>query len=59
MSKFLLAFEAPLKEIEDKINELKSTSTKTGMDVSQLVLDLENKLELILEMKFEPGGLNI
>jgi acetyl-CoA carboxylase carboxyl transferase subunit alpha len=45
MTKYLLDFEAPLKEIEDKIDTLKSTSTKTGMDISSQVEQLNMKLE--------------
>ena len=44
MSTFILEFEIPLKEIEDKINALKTTGIKTGMDVSEGVLQLEEQL---------------
>ena len=44
MSEFILDFEAPLKELESRINSLRSTSLKTGMDVSDAILKLENEL---------------
>ncbi|MAJ43987.1 MAG: acetyl-CoA carboxylase carboxyl transferase subunit alpha [Candidatus Marinimicrobia bacterium] len=48
MSKYILDFEAPLRDSEEKIETLKSTALKTGMDVSsqinQLILK-HNKLK--------------
>ena len=44
MSTFILEFEIPLKEIEDKIDAVKTTGIKTGMDVSEGVLQLEEQL---------------
>ena len=44
MSNYLLAFEAPLKEIEDKIDSLKATGIKTGIDVSDGIKQLEYDL---------------
>ena len=38
MSKYLLDFEAPLKELEEKIETLKSTSLQTGMDISSQIM---------------------
>ena len=46
MSTFILEFEIPLKEIEDKINAVKTTGIKTGMDVSEGVRQLEEQLTL-------------
>ena len=43
MSKYILDFEAPLKDLEDKIETLKSTSLKTGMDVSSQIDQLMSK----------------
>ena len=34
MSKYLLDFEVPLKDLEEKIETLKSTSLKTGIDIT-------------------------
>ncbi len=44
MSKFILDFENPLKDIEDKIESLRKTSFSTGIDVADSILDLENRL---------------
>ena len=44
MSIYILDFEIPLREIEDKIDTMKSTGIKTGMDVSEGVEKLENQL---------------
>jgi len=44
MSIYTLEFEAPLREIEDKIDAMKATGIKTGMDVSDGVRQLEDKL---------------
>ena len=46
MSTFILEFEIPLKEIEEKIDAMKSTGIKTGMDVSEGVRQLEEQLSL-------------
>ena len=45
MSNYLLEFEAPLKDLEDKIETLKSTSLKTGMDISSQISQLNSKYE--------------
>jgi len=45
MTKYLLDFEAPLKDLEDKIETLKSTSIKTGMDISSQIEQLNLKFE--------------
>ena len=45
MSDYILEFETPLKEIEDKIASLKSTGIKTGMDVGEGIAELEKELE--------------
>ena len=44
MSIYTLEFEAPLREIEDKIDAIKATGIKTGMDVSDGVHKLEEQL---------------
>ena len=44
MSNYILDFEAPLREIEDKIDSIKSTGIKTGMDVTEAVQKLEEQL---------------
>ena len=44
MSNYILEFESPLKEIEDKIDSLKATGIKTGMDVSEGISQLEYSL---------------
>ena len=44
MSTFILEFEIPLKEIENKIDAVKTTGIKTGMDVSEGVRQLEEQL---------------
>ena len=45
MSKFILDFEEPLKEIEEKIESLKKTSFDTGIDVVDSLKELYNRLE--------------
>ena len=45
MSDYILEFETPLKEIDEKISSLKSTGIKTGMDVSEGIAQLEKELE--------------
>jgi len=44
MSNYILDFENPLKDIENKIESLKKTSFDTGIDVSDSLKELENKL---------------
>ena len=44
MSDYILDFELPLKEIEEKINSLKNTGIKTGMDVTEGIKQLKEKL---------------
>ena len=44
MSNYTLDFESSLKEIEDKIDSIKATGIKTGMDVSDAVRKLEVQL---------------
>ena len=44
MSNYTLDFESPLREIEDKIDSMKSTGIKTGMDVMEAVQKLEEQL---------------
>tara|TARA_B100001029_G_C15014449_1_gene426375 strand:+ start:242 stop:1201 length:960 start_codon:yes stop_codon:yes gene_type:complete len=44
MSKYTLDFESPLREIEDKIDTLRNTSIKTGMDVRDNIKILEDEL---------------
>ena len=49
MSKYILEFEEPLRALEDKIETLKSTSLKTGMDISSQLSQLNNKLDQLKE----------
>tara|TARA_Y100000996_G_scaffold293743_1_gene232357 strand:- start:13730 stop:14689 length:960 start_codon:yes stop_codon:yes gene_type:complete len=44
--KYILEFESPLKEIEDKIKLLLSTSSNTGIDVKDKVEELKDQLTL-------------
>ena len=44
MSNYTLDFEFSLKEIEDKIDSIKATGIKTGMDVTDAVAKLEDQL---------------
>ncbi len=44
MSNYTLDFESPLREIEDKIDSMKSTGIKTGIDVTEAVQNLEEQL---------------
>ena len=53
MSTFILEFEIPLKEIEDKIDAVKTTGIKTGMDVSEGVRQLEEQLTLEKKKLYE------
>ncbi len=45
MSRYILDFESPLREIEEKIETIQATGTKTGVDVSKNVRQLNDKLE--------------
>ena len=47
--KYILDFELPLKEIEDKINLLISTSSNTGIDVSSQIEKLKDELMIKTE----------
>ena len=44
MSQYILEFESPLKDIENKIQSLKATAYKTGIDVTDTVRKLEKEL---------------
>jgi len=44
MSNYTLDFESPLREIEEKIDSMKSTGIKAGIDVSEAVKNLEEQL---------------
>ena len=44
MSNYTLDFESSLKEIEDKIDSIKATGIKTGMDVTDAITKLEDQL---------------
>jgi acetyl-CoA carboxylase carboxyl transferase subunit alpha len=44
MSKYILDFEAPLRELEEKIESLHSTTMKTGVDVTSGIQQLEEEL---------------
>ena len=43
-SKYILEFEKPLKDIEDRIESLKSSSINTGVDVSSTLQKMEYEL---------------
>ena len=43
--RFTLEFEKPIRELEDKINALRTTSETTGVDASKEIRSLENKIE--------------
>ena len=58
MSIYTLDFEIPLKEIEDKIDAMKSTGIKTGMDVSEGIKQLEENPWEVFETVFELGSLH-
>ena len=45
MSNYILDFEKPLKELEQKIQELELVSIKTGTDVSATINDIKEELE--------------
>lgn len=44
MSKYILDFETPLRELEEKIESLHSTSMKTGVDVTSAIRQLEAEI---------------
>ena len=44
-NKYIYDFEKPLDDIQVKINELKTTSIKTGVDITLKLNDLENRLK--------------
>lgn len=44
MSNYTLDFESPLREIEEKIDSMKATGIKTGMDVTEALQKLEEQL---------------
>ena len=44
MSNYTLDFESPLREIEEKIDSMKSTGIKSGIDVREAVKNLEEQL---------------
>ena len=44
MSNYTLDFESSLKEIENKIDSIKATGIKTGMDVTDAITKLEDQL---------------
>ena len=43
-SKYILEFEKPLKDIEDRIENLKSSSINTGVDITSTVQKMEYEL---------------
>ena len=44
MNNYILEFEKPLKDIEDKIESLRKTAINTGVDVSDGILNLQEEL---------------
>ena len=57
MSKYILEFEQPIKEIEMQINSLKDNSGKTGIDISNQLKELQLLLDEIFEE--ETGETNV
>ena len=45
MNKYILEFEKPLRDIEDKIESLRSTAINTGVDVSDGIIALQEDLK--------------
>ena len=45
MNKYILDFEKPLKDIEDKIESLRKTAINTGVDVSDGIVALQDELD--------------
>tara|TARA_Y100001970_G_scaffold290206_1_gene423035 strand:+ start:1090 stop:2055 length:966 start_codon:yes stop_codon:yes gene_type:complete len=43
-NKYIYDFEKPLNDIQNKINDLKTTSLKTGVDITLKINDLEKQL---------------
>ena len=43
-NKYIYDFEKPLSDIQNKINELRTTSIKTGVDITLKINDLEEQL---------------
>ena len=56
MSTYLLDYESPLREIEDKIDSMTTTGIKTGMDVSDGLRQLEE--QLLQKKKYSYSNLN-
>ena len=44
MNKYILEFEKPLQELEDKIESLRKTAINTGVDVSDGIIRLQEEL---------------
>ena len=44
MNKYILEFEKPLKEVEEKIEALRKTAINTGVDVSDGIISLQEEL---------------
>jgi len=44
MNKYILEFEKPLKDIEEKIESLRKTAINTGVDVSDGILSLQEEM---------------
>jgi len=53
MSKYILDFESPLRELEEKIESLNSTAMKTGVDVTSGIQQLEEELISKKEVIYE------
>ena len=45
MNKYILEFEKPLKDLEDKIESLRKTAINTGVDVSDGIISLQDELK--------------
>ena len=44
MSEYILEFESPLKQIENKIDSLKKTAQTTGIDINSSLSELNKQL---------------
>ena len=44
-NKYIYDFEKPLSDIQNKINELRTTSIKTGVDITLKINDLVGNIE--------------
>ena len=57
MSEYLLEFEEPLQKIEEKIETLKKTAYRTGIDVDSSIEELNKQLLANKRLDFEMARL--